>query len=75
MHKLGEFIYDKGNIWASHSEILEATNHLTVHGGIYRRRTIYNSQRSTDDKRGGDRFGVEHVMFAQKISNILLLRK
>ena len=33
MYKLGEFIHDKGNIWASHSEMLEATNHLTVHGG------------------------------------------
>ena len=74
MHKLEEFILDKGNIWASHPEMLEATNHLTVHGGIYQRRTIYSSLRSADDKQGGDKFGVEHVMFAQKINNILLLR-
>ena len=45
-----------------------------VHGGIYRCRIICNNQRSTDDKRGGDKFGVEHVMFAQKINNILFLR-
>ena len=74
MHKLGEFIHDKGNIWARHPEMLEATNHLTVHGGIFWHRTICSSQRSTDDKQGGDRFEVKHIMFAQKINNILLLR-
>ena len=42
VHKLREFIHDKGNIWVSHPEMLEATNHLTVHGGIYRR-IIYSS--------------------------------
>ena len=31
MHKLGEFIRRKGNIQLSHLEMLEATNHLTVH--------------------------------------------
>ena len=74
VHKLGEFIHSKGNIWASHPEMLEATNHLMVCGGIYRRKTICSSKRSTDSKRGGDRFGVEHVMFVQKINSILLLR-
>ena len=74
MHKLREFIHDKGNIWASHPKMLEATNHLKVHGDIYQHRTIYSSQRSTDGKQGGDKFGVVHVMFAHKINNILLLR-
>ena len=64
VHKLGE-----RNIWVSHPEM------LTVHGGIYRCRTNCSSQRSTNDKWGGDRFRVEHVMFSQKINNILLLRK
>ena len=54
--------------------MLEATNHLMVHGGIYQRKTIYSSQRNTDDKQVGDRFGVKHVMFAYKINNTLLLR-
>ena len=31
VHKLGEFIHEKENIWASHPEMLETTNHLTVH--------------------------------------------
>ena len=56
LHKLGDFIHEKGNIWSSHPEMLEATNHLTVHGGIDRRSTICSSQRSTCDKRGKDRF-------------------
>ena len=37
VHKLGEFVHDEGNSQPSHPEILEATNHLTVHGGIDRR--------------------------------------
>ena len=74
MHELREFVHGKGNIQLSHSEMLEATDHLTVHGGINRRSTIINSQGSTHDKRCGDKFGSEHVMFAQKINDILLLR-
>ena len=58
VHKLGEFIHDKGNIWTSHLEMLEVTNHLTIHGDIYWHITICSSQRSADGKRGGDRFGV-----------------
>ena len=54
--------------------MLEATNHLKVHGGIDQRSTIISSQGSTHNKRCGDRFGAEHVMFAQKINDILLLR-
>ena len=54
--------------------MLEATNHLTIHGGIDRRSTIISSQGSTNDKRCGDKFGAEHVMFFQKINDILLLR-
>ena len=50
VHELGEFIHDKGNIWASHPEMLKATNNLTVHGGIYGCRTICRHQRSTDVK-------------------------
>ena len=30
--------------------MLEATNHLTVHGGINRHRSIFNSQRSTYER-------------------------
>ena len=74
MHKLGEFIHNKRNIWSSNPEMLEATNHLMVHSGIGWRSTIFSSQRSTYDKLCRDDFGVEHVMFAQKINNILLLR-
>ena len=73
MHKLGEFIHIKGDIRQSHPEMLEATNHLTVHGGIGKQSTIINSQGSTHGKRCGDRFGAEHVMFAHKINYILLL--
>ena len=40
VHKLGEFIHNKGNIWSSHPEMLKVTNHLTVHGGIDRSNTI-----------------------------------
>ena len=58
MHKLREFIHGKGDILLSHSEMLEATNHLTVHGGIDRRRSIFSSQRSTYRNRCRDRFGV-----------------
>ena len=58
VHKPGEFINDKGNIWASHPEMLKATNNLTVHGGIYGCRTICRHQRSTDIKQGGDRYEV-----------------
>ena len=54
--------------------MLEAINHLTVHGGIDRRNTINSSQGSTHNKQCGGRFGAEHVMFAQKINDILLLR-
>ena len=57
MHKLGEFIHGKGNIRPSHSEMLEATNPLTVHGGIDRRSTIFSNQRSIYDKWCRDRFG------------------
>ena len=71
MHKLGEFVQGKGNIRPSHPEMFEATNHLTVHGDIDRHITIISSQGSTHDKRCGDRFGVDHVMFAQKINDIL----
>ena len=74
VHKLREFIHDKGDIRPSHLEILGATNHLTVHGGIDRHCTIISSQGSTHDKQCGDRFGVEHVMLAKKINNILWLR-
>ena len=54
--------------------MLEATDHLTTHGGIDRRSTIISTQGSTHDKKCGDRFGAEHDMFAQKINDILLLR-
>ena len=64
VHKLREFVYGKGNIRLSHLEMLEATNHLTVHGGIDLCSTIISSQGSTHNKRCGDRFGAEHVMFA-----------
>ena len=57
VHELGEFIHDKGNILPSHPEMLKATNHLTVHGGIDRRSTIVSSQRSTYNKGCRDRFG------------------
>ena len=30
MHKLGEFVHDKGNIRLSHPEMLEATNHPSI---------------------------------------------
>ena len=30
VHKLGEFVHGKGDIWPNHPEMLEATNHLTV---------------------------------------------
>ena len=30
VHKLGEFVHDKGNIRLSHPEMLEATNHLSI---------------------------------------------
>ena len=43
MHELGEFIHDKGNIRSSHSEMLKATNHMTVNGGIDWRSTIISS--------------------------------
>ena len=43
MHKLEEFIHGKGNIRLSHPEILEATNHLTIHGGIDWCNTIIGS--------------------------------
>ena len=58
VQKLREFIHNKGNIRLSHSEMLEATNHLTVHGGIDRRNTIVSSQRSTYNNLGRDGFGV-----------------
>ena len=74
MHELREFVHGRGNIRPSHPEMLEAIDHLTVHGGIDRCSTIISSQGSTNDKRCGDRFGDEHVMFAQKINDILLLR-
>ena len=74
MHELGEFVHGKGNIRFSHLEMLEATDHLTIHGGIDRRSTIISSQGSTNGKRCGYKFGAEHVMFAQKINDILLLR-
>ena len=57
VHELGEFIHDKGNIWPSHPEMLKATNHLKVHGGIDRHSTIVSSQRSTYGKRCRDGFG------------------
>ena len=47
MHKLGEFVHGKGNICLSHPKMLEATNHLTVHGGIDWCNTIISSQGST----------------------------
>ena len=45
VHKLEEFIHDKKKkkFLSSHSEMLEVTNHLTVHGGINRRSTIFSS--------------------------------
>ena len=58
VHKLGEFIHDKGNVWSRHPEMLEATNHLMLHGGIDRRSTIFSSKRRTYDKQCRDRFGV-----------------
>ena len=58
MHKLREFIHGKGNIYSSHSEMLEAISHPTVHGGIEWRNTVCSSQRSSHDKQGRDRFGV-----------------
>ena len=73
LHKLGEFIHDKGNIRPSHAEMLEANNHMTIRGGIDRRNTIVSSERSTNFKWCRDRFGVDHVVFAQMIINILLL--
>ena len=39
MHKLGEFIHDKGNIRLSHLEMLGAIDHFTVYGGIDRHNT------------------------------------
>ena len=72
--KLGELVHSKGNIWPSHLDMLEAIDHLMVHGGIDQCSTIISSQGSTHDKRCGDRFRVKHVMFAQKINGILLLR-
>ena len=74
MHELGEFIHDKGNIRPSHPKMLEATDHLMVHGGIDWRSTIISSQGSTHGKKCGDMFGAEYVMFAQKINDILFLR-
>ena len=64
MHKVGEFIQGKGNIRLSHPKMLEATNHLMVHGGIDRHNTIIGSKRSTYSKWCIDGFKVEHVMFA-----------
>ena len=74
MHELGEFVQDKGNIWPIHPKMLEATDHLTVYGGIDQHSTIISNKGSTHNKRCGDKFGAEHVMFAQKINDILLLR-
>ena len=58
VHKLFEFIHDKGNVWSRHPEMLEATNHLMLHGGFDRHSTIFSSQRSTYDKLCKIRFGV-----------------
>ena len=74
MHELGEFVHEKRNIRSSHPEMLEAIDHLTVHGGIDRRNTIITNQGSTHDKWYGDRFRAEDVMFSQKINDILFLR-
>ena len=44
VHKLREFIHNKGNIWSSHPKMLGATtNHLTVRGGIDRCSSIMSS--------------------------------
>ena len=40
VHELGEFVHGKGNIQLSHLKMLEATDHLTVHGGIVTSRNI-----------------------------------
>ena len=72
MHKLVEFIHAKGNTRSSHLEMLDATNHLMVHGVIDWRSIMISSKGSTHGKWRGDSF--EHVMFAQKINDILLLR-
>ena len=74
VYELGEFVHGKGNIRPSHPKMLEATVHLTVHGGIDRRSAIINSQGSTHGKRCRDKYGAEYFMFAQKINEILLLR-
>ena len=57
VYELGEFVHSKGNIRLNHPEMLEATDYLTVHGGIDEYSTIISSQGSTHDKRCGDRFG------------------
>ena len=64
VHELGEFAHGKGNIRLSHRKMLEAIDHLTVHGGINRHNTIISSQGSTHNKQCGDKFGIEHVMFS-----------
>ena len=43
MHKLREFVHNKGNIQQSHPEMLEATNLLTVDAGIDQCSTTINS--------------------------------
>ena len=74
VNELGEFVNGKGNIRSSHPKMLEATDHLTVHGGIDQSNTIISSQGSIHGKWCGDKFGAEHVIFAQNINDILLLR-
>ena len=74
VHKLGEFVHDKRDIWPNNPEMLEATNHPMVNGGIDRRITIISNLGSTHDKPCGDRFRAENVIFAQKINDILLLK-
>ena len=74
MHKSEEFVHGKGNIRLSHPKMLEATDHLTIPSGIHQRSTIIRSQGNTHNKQCRDRFEAQHVMFAEKINDILLLR-
>ena len=68
MHKMRDFVNDKGNIRPSHLEMLEATNHLTIYGGIDQGSTIFSNQRSTYDS--GVETGLESSMLCLRRRSI-----
>ena len=73
MHKLGQFVDCKGNVWTSDGEVLQSTNSATKQSVIRKRFAFIGREVRGRGLGGGYGLGFKHFGMTQDVCNVSLL--